>query len=164
MCIADTFVYNVATANSLQFLTSLATFLANLFTRRSGRTYYEKFFGSDLEQGDAMGTAVDVDDEAGIMVVGAPLAVFNVSYENTLYNRCGSAYIFNRTSGMWAQDQILTPGGYAAEGAEFGTAVAVDKPYGREDVTVVVGAPGLAKVRGCEKRSDELRRRVYGVS
>ncbi|GMH95725.1 hypothetical protein TrST_g6431 [Triparma strigata] len=112
----------------------------------SGRTYYEKFFGSDLEQGDAMGTAVDVDDEAGIMVVGAPLAVFNVSYENTLYNRCGSAYIFNRTSGMWAQDQILTPGGYAAEGAEFGTAVAVDKPYGREDVTVVVGAPGLAKV------------------
>ncbi|GMH92534.1 hypothetical protein TL16_g12375 [Triparma laevis f. inornata] len=112
----------------------------------SGRTYYEKFFGSDLEKGDNMGTAVDVDDEAGIMVVGAPLAVYNVSYVNSLLRRCGAVYIFNKTSGMWAQDQILVPpSDYAAEGAEFGTAVAVNKPYGREDVTVVVGAPGLAK-------------------
>ena len=111
----------------------------------SFRTYYEKFYGSDIEVEDAMGSSVDVDDEAGIMVVGSEFATYDAG-GGVLYEQAGCAYIFNRTSGMWSESKVLRPPSWAAKaGAQFGASVAVDQPYGRNDVTVVVGAPGIMR-------------------
>ena len=111
------------------------------------RTYYEKFYSSDIEEEDALGSSVDVEDETGDMIVGAELASWVDPTDSTnVLAGVGAAYIFNRTSGMWSQSQILVPtAGHAAAGARFGAAVAIDKPYGRGDVTAVVGAPGIQK-------------------
>ncbi|GMI03622.1 hypothetical protein TrRE_jg8633 [Triparma retinervis] len=112
------------------------------------RTYYEKFYSSDIEKNDAMGSSVDVDDTAGIMVVGSQFATYTsgTGVGALKYEKAGAAYIFNRTSGMWSQSKVLRlPHTSAKANALFGSAVAVSQPYGRKDVTVVVGAPGIKK-------------------
>jgi len=112
------------------------------------RTYYEKFYASDIEKNDAMGSSVDVDDGAGIMVVGSQFASYvkQTVSGKIMYEKAGAAYIFNRTSGMWSQSKTLRlPDFEAKANALFGSAVAVSRPYGRKDVTAVIGAPGIMK-------------------
>jgi len=112
------------------------------------RTYYEKFYASDIEMKDAMGSSVDVDATAGAMIVGSEYATYTAGsgLSAVRYERAGAAYIFNRTSGMWSQSKVLKiPSSAAKADALFGSSVAISQPYGRNDVTAVVGAPGIKK-------------------
>ena len=112
----------------------------------NSKTNYEKLVGSRIQDEDRFGIAVDIDENAGLIVVGSDsVAGFNQNGEKV--DRVGAAYIFNRKFGLWSQTSILTPLNLTISNDEqFGQSVAINMAYGRDDVTVLVGAPGQAKV------------------
>lgn len=80
---------------------------------------------NDGAKNDGLGVSVAISDDT--VIAGA-------RGDDVGGNRAGSAYIFQRSSGIWAQQAKLTASD-AATLDEFGSAVAIDAD------TAVVGAP-----------------------
>jgi hypothetical protein len=83
---------------------------------------------SDGAFGDQFGHSVAVDGDTA--VVGA-------RWDDDHGDRSGSAYIFVRSSGIWSEQEKLTPSD-AGQAYDFGTSVSISGD------TIVVGAPGAS--------------------
>lgn len=101
------------------------------------RVHYEKLFGSDVREDHHFGGDIDLVED--LMVVGSEWA------NHGSISKVGKAYIFTKDSlGMWSQTAILLPSSPEKD-SFFGQSVAICKPYHRDDVTVLLGAPGQTK-------------------
>jgi len=107
---------------------------------------YDKLYGADTTEADRFGSAVDILESSGLMLIGSEWASGLDSYNNSV-EKAGTAYIFMKDStGKWTQTATLSPDSSSiVAGGRFGSSVSIDKPYGREDVTALVGAPGQGK-------------------
>jgi len=92
-----------------------------------------------------MGAAVDIDRTAGMLIVGSDQTSSSDENGNQLKN-VGCAHLYERSSsGRWNFIRTLSPpSGETTANMYFGTSVAINKPYARDDVTVLIGAPGVA--------------------
>ena len=107
---------------------------------------------------DEFGSAVAVNNEDNVAVVGAPMATrsrkhsrFKDEDDKTHDNFVGAAYVFRRWSGVWEQEARLLAWGRNSSNTSlaksyFGDSVAVSKTYGRNHTTILVGSPGTAQV------------------
>jgi hypothetical protein len=118
----------------------------NLQDKNGGSDYYDKLFGEDTTEGDRFGSSVDIVSSLDVMVVGSEWAS-GFDYKNSTIIGAGKAYIFvKNTLGKWQQNGTLLPGyNNVIAGARFGASVSISKPYGRNDITALVGSPGLGK-------------------
>ncbi|CAM9590131.1 unnamed protein product, partial [Discosporangium mesarthrocarpum] len=103
------------------------------------KAYTAKLVSDDVEEFDKFGGALDSAQEGSIMIAGDEFADVNGS------THCGSAYVFRLEYGAWEQEAHLVPS-VVSDGAHFGQAVQIDKVYGRDHHTALVGAPGQASV------------------
>ncbi|CAM9763265.1 unnamed protein product [Pylaiella littoralis] len=108
-------------------------------TFMDSRTYTSKLSAEETEDMNRFGGALDSAEDAGLMIVGDEFS------EIDGHINCGSAFIFRLEYGAWQQEAQLLPG-TIARGSHFGQAVQINKVYGREMYTALVGAPGQAKV------------------
>ena len=94
-----------------------------------------------------MGVAVAIDRSAGMLIVGSDKSSSFDENESPL-NNVGSAQIFQKMpDGHWKFSQELKPPSDVVKAdVKFGSSVAIHQPYGRHDATVLVGAPGIARV------------------
>ncbi|KAL9183329.1 hypothetical protein ACHAXT_005116 [Thalassiosira profunda] len=97
------------------------------------------------EESARMGASIDIDRAAGLLVVGSDQAGGADEHGNTLKN-VGSADVFQRTpTGSWELIATLSPPTHLIQSSmNFGQSVAIEKAYGRGEVTVLIGAPGAA--------------------
>ena len=95
---------------------------------RSGTTWtqQQKLLAGDGAGYDEFGISVAISGDT--IVVGAP-------YDDDLYSRSGSAYVFVRNAGAWSEQQKLTASDAAFQD-DFGRSVAISGD------TIVVGANG----------------------
>ncbi|CAM9102436.1 unnamed protein product [Scytosiphon promiscuus] len=112
-------------------------------TFMDSKVYTSKVSADDAADMNRFGGALDSAEDAGLMIVGDEFS------EIDGHINCGSAYIFRLEYGAWQQEAQLLPGSIA-KGAHFGQAVQIDKVYGREMFTALVGAPGQALVYSFE--------------
>lgn len=101
---------------------------------RSGTTWsqQQKIVASDRAATDYFGYAVGISGD--YIMVGAPQESEDAAGLNTA-NAAGSAYVFNRSSTTWSQqNKVVALDKVAAD--QFGNSVAVDGDY------AIVGAPG----------------------
>jgi hypothetical protein len=121
---------------------------AYAFTRSNGQwTQQAKLLPTDGDSGDWFGWAVALDGETGL--VGAP------GDEDPNGRSAGSAYVFTRSNGQWAQETKLV----ASDGANtdiFGWSAAL------EDSTALVGAAADANPNGNAVGSAYLFTRAGG--
>uniref|UniRef100_A0A7S4JS32 Calx-beta domain-containing protein n=1 Tax=Odontella aurita TaxID=265563 RepID=A0A7S4JS32_9STRA len=108
-------------------------------------TYYSKIKGDELDgNGERFGSAIDIDDAAGIMVVGNEFSMGS-SADGVEFPRAGAAFVYTRASGSWMLNTTLSADStQMARNGLFGQSVAVSTPYGRSDTAILVGAPGQA--------------------
>ena len=86
------------------------------------RTYYDKLIRDDARDGDGSGLAIDIDEE--YLIAGGK----------------GMVDILFRRERDWSyMTTLISPD------PSFGAAVAINKPYGRADTTVLTGAPDQTK-------------------
>eukprot|EP00752_Nemacystus_decipiens_P003960 g3626.t1 len=116
-------------------------------TFMDGKSYTSKMSSDSTEDMDRFGGALDSAEDAGLMIVGDEFS------EIDGHLNCGSAYIFRLEYGVWHQEAQLLPGNVAAD-AHFGQAVQINKVYGRDMYTALVGAPGQAVVYVFEYNAD----------
>lgn len=104
---------------------------ADVFVRKNGEwTQQQKMTSSDGASFDRLGWSVSVSDDGSTIVAGAPYCKIGSKTEQ------GSAYVFERSSGKWVQQQKLV----ASDGAtldHFGWSASISK----DGNTIVVGAP-----------------------
>ena len=61
------------------------------------------------------------------------------------HKKSGAAYVFKRSNGQWVQDTELLPSvSKSRTNALLGKSIRVDKSYRRDNITIIVGAPGQA--------------------
>ena len=110
-----------------------------------GKVQYQVLDGHNLEKLARMGAAIDIDRTAGMLIVGSDQTSSSDENGNQLEN-VGCAYLYERSSsGRWNFIQTLSPPpGETTANMYFGTSVAINKPFARDDITVMVGAPGVA--------------------
>ncbi len=96
------------------------------FNAGNGWQLQAKLTASDGQVGDFFGNAVAIEGDR--LVVGAS------SDDHSGMNRVGSAYIFERSAGIWTEVAKLISGG-PGDGERFGTSVALSGD------TVIAGAP-----------------------
>jgi len=97
-------------------------------------TLWQKLFANSIEMGDSFGSAIDIHHGAGIMAIGSEQ-----------HKKSGAVYVFKRVIGRWVHAAQLLPSvSNENDNALFGQSISVDKPYGRDDITILVGAPGQA--------------------
>ena len=92
-----------------------------------GRSPYQVLNGYNQDDGANMGISIDIDRDAGMFIVGS--------------EGCAHTFVKRSPSGIWEFVETLSP---PVEDISFGQSVAINKPYGRDDVTVLIGAPGSA--------------------
>jgi len=113
-----------------------------------GSTHYQ-ILGEDVPPRESarMGAAVAIDRKAGMLVVGSDKSS-SIDENGSPLKNVGSAQVFKRMlDGSWQFLQELKPPTESVKaGAKFGSSVAIHKPYGRDDITILVGAPGIATV------------------
>jgi hypothetical protein len=109
-----------------------------------GKVQYQVLDGQNLEKLARMGVAVDIDRTAGMLIVGSDQTSSSDENGNQLEN-VGCAHLYERSSsGRWNFIRTLSPpSGETTANMYFGTSVAINKPYARDDVTVLIGAPGV---------------------
>ncbi len=97
-------------------------------------TYYSKMFGDSNHLKNHFGSTVDIMDKEGLILIGSDL------YDGN----SGIAYLFKRetTSNKWQRVVALLPPSPPTKNSYFGASVSMSRPYGREDVTILVGEPG----------------------
>ncbi|CAM9122390.1 unnamed protein product, partial [Hapterophycus canaliculatus] len=108
-------------------------------TFMDSKVYTSKVSADDAVDMNRFGGALDSAEDSGLMIVGDEFS------EIDGHINCGSAYVFRLEYGAWQQEAQLLPGNIA-RGAHFGQAVQINKVYGREMYTALVGAPGQAVV------------------
>ena len=89
-----------------------------------GRSPYQVLGGYNQ---DVLHMGISIDIAAGMFIVGS--------------EGCAHTFIKRSPSGIWEFVETLSP---PVEDMSFGQSVAINKPYGRYDVTVLIGAPGSA--------------------
>ncbi len=111
-----------------------------------GGNQYQVLDGRSYEAFASFGVASDIDRNAGMIVVGSDQATGVDEAGNNRVKNVGCARIYKRSSsGQWHLIQtILPPPHETRSNIFFGQSVAINKPYGRDDVTVLIGAPGIA--------------------
>lgn len=126
----------------------LTTNIAIVGSSDDSGTHYE-ILGEDAppQESARMGAAVAIDRKAGMIVVGSDQSS-NIDENGSPLKNVGSAQIFKRMpDGSWKFFQELKPPTDAVKvDVKFGSSVAIHKPYGRNDTTILVGAPGIASV------------------
>jgi hypothetical protein len=113
---------------------------------RSGNVWVPqaRIKASNVDVGDAFGTAVALSASGDTLVVGAPaedsgaVGVGGAQGSNSL-SGSGAVYVFVRTGGIWAQ-QAYVKASNTDSGDAFGTTVALSS----DGSTLAVGAPGEA--------------------
>lgn len=113
------------------------------------RSPHYQILGEDVppQESARMGASVAIDRKAGMLVVGSDKSS-DVDESGRVLRNVGSAQIFKRMpDGSWVYLQELTlPKAAVKNDTKFGSSVAIHKPYGRDDTTILVGAPGIATV------------------
>lgn len=106
-----------------------------------GHVQYQVLDGHNHKKLARTGADMAISHAAGMLIVGAD----QMSRSDQIMN-VGSAFLYKRSSsGRWDFLQALSPPPEDTHyNMFFGTSVAIDKPYGRDDVSVIVGAPGIA--------------------
>ena len=100
---------------------------AYVFTESGGLwSLKQKLTASDGAVGDLFGSAVSINDDT--IVVGAEFD------DNGAKTNAGSAYVFERSAGVWTQQQTIVPADEAS-GDEFGATAAISGG------TIIVGSP-----------------------
>ena len=132
---SDQFGYAVGISGDIAVVTAIADFPMGIFAagsayvfERSGATWVEttKLFANDASPEDHFGQAVAISGNR---------IVFGVPHDDPAGSGSGSAYVFEKTGGVWAQTAKLTPNGLAPADT-FGFSVAI------EGDTIVVGSLG----------------------
>lgn len=100
---------------------------------------------SPTEHVRQFGSAIDIDISSGMMIVGSEFSSV-LDADDHLITKAGKAHIYVLENDVWEEMCILSAGKDAREAGLFGQSVAIQQPYGRNDVTALVGAPGQAQV------------------
>ena len=126
----------------------LTTNIAIVGSNDDSSTHYQ-ILGEDAppQESARMGAAVAIERKAGMIVVGSDQSS-RIDENGSPLKSVGSAQIFKRMpDGSWEFLQELMPPADAEKvDVNFGSSVAIHKPYGRDDITILVGAPGIATV------------------
>ena len=113
------------------------------------RSTHYQILGEDVHSQESarMGAAVAIDRKAGMLVVGSDKSC-DFDENGILLKNVGSAQVFKKMpDGYWKYVQELKPPKEAVRAdTKFGSSLAIHKPYGRDDITIMVGAPGIAAV------------------
>ena len=88
-------------------------------------SYYQKL---KSRQTSRLGMSIDMDTDSGLLVVGTESGT--------------EVQVFRRENVTWTRVASLSPPRKLKQHSYFGKSVAIDTPYGRSSVTVLVGAPG----------------------
>jgi len=109
-----------------------------------GNVKYQALDGPSRQELARMGAAVDIVRVAGVLVVGNPSS--GVDTNGLKLKNVGSVDLFKRMpSGSWNFLCSLSPPiGETEANMEFGQSVSINKPSGRDDTTILIGAPGAA--------------------
>ncbi|KAL7469376.1 hypothetical protein ACHAXS_009639, partial [Conticribra weissflogii] len=106
--------------------------------------YFQVLEGDFSPDSARMGSALGIDRSAQIVVVAYDQASGIDAY-GTIVENLGLVKIFKKVSGSWSYIQTLMPPiELVRPRTKFGSSVAVNTPYGRDDTTILVGAPGYA--------------------
>ena len=131
-------------ASPLGSLKAEVTIIDNYDGLLGNITYYRKFIGKSKKKAK-FGFSVDILENEDTVVVGSPEAD-GINTNGGLCLRSGLVTILKKTLDKWSEMATLFPPLDGVEdNALFGHSVSIDKPYGRDDMTLVIGAPGLAR-------------------
>jgi hypothetical protein len=120
----------------------------NMSDNGDGGNQYQVLDRRTYEEFVRFGVDIDIDRAAEMIVVGSDQTTGVDDGGNYSEKNVGSACIYKRSqSGQWNLIQTLSPPLHETNSdMYFGQSVAINKPYGRDDVTILIGAPGIASV------------------
>ncbi|KAL3786858.1 hypothetical protein HJC23_013779 [Cyclotella cryptica] len=112
----------------------------------AGETHYQLLDDISHEEFSNMGAAIDYDDSAKVTIVGSD-HTSGIDGNGKRIRNVGSAHIFKKSSDGWVFIQTLSPPFEEMKhNMLFGQSVAIHNPQGRNDTTILIGAPGAAVV------------------